>query len=129
MPSSSDATRVLAADLMDALEHAHVDYVEKPWGWEMVVRLDPGTLLKVIHVCGQERTSLQRHELKEEVIMVLDGEGGPKDQNGECLAHRGQATRIVPGQVHRSVGSCVLLEVSTNYPEDVIRIHDDYRRP
>lgn len=122
----------LAAQLLDTLEAAVVREVEKPWGFEQII--DCGAfLLKVIFVDEGQRTSLQHHEVKEEVQIVSDAEqdGGMYLYTGAAEPEHhgeGEIVRVPPGVIHRTVGPCVLIEITTPENDDVIRHADDYDR-
>jgi D-lyxose ketol-isomerase len=49
----------------------------------------------------------------------------------ELVLDTGESFRVRPGTLHRfsaDFGDVVLLEVSTDHPEDVVRLEDDYNR-
>ncbi len=49
----------------------------------------------------------------------------------EEILEEGEAYRVRPMTIHRFAanhGDVTLLEVSTDYPEDVVRLEDDYKR-
>ena len=120
--------------------------VEKPWGYEEIWAKTDAYVGKIINIKLGHRLSLQYHELKEETIRVIDGvlyvwEG--KDSDCEPLKLlKGQTYHVKPGQVHRfgsinerghsnvldqEIG-CSIVEVSTNFLDDVVRLEDDYNR-
>jgi mannose-6-phosphate isomerase-like protein (cupin superfamily) len=117
--------RSSVVEMLDALEDARVTTVVKPWGTEVIIDAKH-FMLKLITVTDGNRTSLQRHTVKDEVIAVIDGEGG--------VWHDGWTTkapgvvRNVPGTVHRTVGPVRLIEVTTPQNDDVVRLEDDYGR-
>jgi mannose-6-phosphate isomerase-like protein (cupin superfamily) len=132
MPSSVVEYQDLA-DLLLTAKGSSV--VVKPWGSEIVIELN-NALLKWIRVQAGSRTSLQYHERKREVIYVLAA--GPssagvhvQDSDDPALVQvysADEAVAIDPGRVHRSVGPCTLLEITTKDNEDVVRVEDDYGR-
>ena len=103
--------------------------VWRPWG---VMRwLDaPGHDLTVkhLHVEDGHRTSLQRHDRKDELIVITGG-GGFIDVAGTRWHGEGCAVRILPGWDHRVTGPLDYLEISS-YDDgaDTIRLADDYGR-
>lgn len=104
----------------------------KPWGAEFVIEL-AGYLVKVIVVNEGEMTSLQYHKEKEEVQYVLDTGGGfVKGVGDGALLIEGvvqpmwTAIPIADHVIHRTIGPEVHLEISTNHPDDVVRIADAY---
>tara|TARA_Y100001968_G_scaffold108379_1_gene97994 strand:+ start:1050 stop:1394 length:345 start_codon:yes stop_codon:yes gene_type:complete len=108
--------------------------IDKPWGFEKIWafsdRVD-GYVGKIIHINEGHRLSLQKHEKKEETILVLDGELEVVLSNGVLFLSANDTFHIIPGTIHRFCahnGACTLIEVSTKELEDVIRIEDDYGR-
>lgn len=123
-------TRSFADELLREAVHARIQHVEKPWGREYVLRIGDA-LLKVIQVNEGGRTSLQHHERKREVIFVLGGDGvveGTHDQRPDLRDRPSRPYLVVPGQMHRSVGPLLLLEITTDDDDDVVRHRDDYGR-
>lgn len=112
--------------------------IEKPWGHEEIWAQTEDYVGKILHINKGERLSLQFHNEKEETIRVMSGvleviysrtkDGKMKSE----ILEPGQSFHISPLMVHRfcaSQGTDVdLVEVSTNYLEDVERIEDDYDR-
>lgn len=145
MCETPSATSSLAADVLDQLEHATLEPIEKEWGVELVVRFGDA-LLKVIVVDPGHRTSLQHHVRKDEVHIIL--EDGPEEDDSAVRAQGylttylphtdhtdvvinhgvGKIVRVRPGTMHRATGPLVMLEVSTDHPDDVVRHQDDYGR-
>lgn len=118
--------------LRPAVDETHVD---KPWGHENRWAITDRYLGKVLHIKAGEALSLQYHHFKDESILVtrgtmdLDLEG----DDGTLQRHRlrpGDARRILPGRRHRmtAVEDCDVFEVSTPYPDDVVRLEDRYGR-
>ena len=108
--------------------------VEKPWGREIWYAHTGQYAGKVLHVNAGHRLSLQKHDIKEETLYLLSGkvtltygtEEGTETYTWEC----GQFVHIPPETVHRfeAVEDSVLLEVSTPFLDDVVRLEDDYKR-
>lgn len=128
-------TRSSVDKLLDSITVAGVDYahVVKPWGAmnELTIR-DPGRpkddlLMKEITVHEGHRTSLQYHEHKDEVIVILDGHGQVECGDAVFIG-QGNVIRITPWTPHRVTGPLRYLEFSTNFPNDVVRMKDDYGR-
>ncbi len=121
--------------------------IEKPWGYEEIWGDVPGKYLgKTLHINMKNRLSLQYHQEKEETIYVIRGvltliigewqevdDRMPNEQLVQ-VKHKlgpGECYHIKPGTVHRfcaEKGDVVLAEVSTYYPDDVVRLKDDYNR-
>lgn len=90
---------------------------EKPWGYELEVPTARKTIqLKYIRVEDGHQTSLQYHVHKDECVLYMDEPAllSPK--------------HVAPGTYHRESGPRSYVEASTYYPNDVIRIEDDYGR-
>lgn len=109
--------------------------VDKPWGHEEIWAESPDYLGKVLVILAGHRLSLQHHVTKDETIRVEDGQLDLVLENeaGELETHRlgpGQSARIVPGRRHRfvAVTDCRVYEVSSAFPDDVVRHQDDYGR-
>lgn len=120
--------------LVRALAGATYEHVAKPWGVEHVLTLpNGGGILKVIHVRAGHQTSLQHHDVKEEITFVLDADGvrGGVHVEDQCWTRhvgRGVRVHLKPGTVHRTIGACLLLEATTPENDDVVRHVDDYGR-
>jgi len=109
--------------------------VEKPWGYELIWAHTDQYVGKILHVNSGEALSLQYHEVKDETIFLLTGEmkfwAGPSvDELEEVALGAGEAFRVKPGTVHRmeAITECDILEASTPYLDDVVRIQDRYGR-
>ena len=121
--------------------------IEKPWGYEEIWGNVPGKYLgKTLHINMKNRLSLQYHEKKEETIYVLRGILTLIIEKREVFDNRmpnekltkikyklgpGEYYHIEPGVVHRFCaegGDVVIAEVSTHFPNDVVRLEDDYNR-
>lgn len=125
------------AGLFEILLRGEVTRVDKPWGREFIVATDD-FLLKVIEVFEGQRTSLQHHEEKTEIHWLLDGTGYLYVQSDDeteqakidTLVGERPSTGVFvkPQIIHRAVGPLLILEISTNHPDDVVRHNDDYGR-
>ena len=112
--------------------------IDKPWGFEEIWAQTDDYVGKILHINKGQRLSLQYHREKEETIRVLSGilevvHSRHKDGRlKSTILREGEIFHVVPMTVHRfcaSQGTDVeLLEVSTNYLEDVVRLEDDYSR-
>ena len=111
--------------------------IKKPWGYEEIWGNVPGKYLgKTLHINMKNRLSLQKHLKKEETIYVIRGVLTLEIQNilGDLKKINlgpGEYYHIPPKTIHRFAaekGDVVLAEVSTYYPDDVVRIEDDYDR-
>ncbi len=112
--------------------------IKKPWGHEEIWAQTEDYVGKILHIKEGHRLSLQFHNKKEETIKVLDGvlevvySSRRDGQLKSRILQEGESFHIFPLMIHRfcaSQGTDVdLVEVSTNYLEDVERVEDDYNR-
>ena len=106
--------------------------IKKPWGWEEIWADVPGKYLgKTININMKQRLSLQYHEKKEETIYVMRGVLVLYVEDKKIDLGPGQCYHIPPKTIHRfsaEKGDVALAEVSTYYPDDVVRLEDDYNR-
>ncbi len=112
--------------------------VEKPWGKEIWWAHARGKYMgKTLEINDGCRLSLQLHREKDETIYVLKGRltlfySEQKDGRlNEKILEEGEAFRVRPFMIHRFAahhGDVTLLEVSTDFPNDVVRLEDDYDR-
>ena len=108
---------------------------DKPWGYEILWAHTDRYVGKILHIEPGQLLSLQYHEQKHESIYVLRGrmifryrdEGGQL-QEREMIA--GQAQQVPTGLVHQfeALERTDVLEASTPYLDDVIRLKDKYGR-
>ncbi len=112
--------------------------VEKPWGREEIWGDVPGKYLgKTLHINMRQRLSLQYHNNKEETIYVVRGvlvlhiKNRFTENVKKINLGPGECYHIPPKTIHRfsaEKGDVVLTEVSTYFPDDVVRLEDDYDR-
>jgi mannose-6-phosphate isomerase-like protein (cupin superfamily) len=109
--------------------------VDKPWGHELIWAQTERYVGKVLVIETGQRLSLQRHEIKDETILVHSGRLRLylEDDAGVVREQElgpGEAARIVTGRIHRfeAIERCELIEVSTPELDDVIRLQDDFVR-
>lgn len=129
---------------METLEHgtggltrfaAATSRVDKPWGYEHIYAVTPDYCGKLLFVRAGEALSLQLHRCKDETIYVQSGRahfeiGESPDALESGVVAPGEGFRIRPGVVHRlrAIEDTLLLEVSTPYLDDVVRLEDRYGR-
>ena len=109
--------------------------IDKPWGHEEIWAQTPHYLGKMLYINSGHRLSRQYHEKKVETIQILMGTltleiGEGLDMVSHHLGY-GDTFHIPVGTVHRMCaydGNVKLVEVSTSYPNDVVRLEDDYAR-
>jgi oxalate decarboxylase/phosphoglucose isomerase-like protein (cupin superfamily) len=115
----------------------YVMKIEKPWGFELI--FSDGTskvTSKILHITRGRRSSLQYHEIKEEILTLLSGDGilELEDQNGQLQKFNMELRKsyiIAPNQIHRfSAGAddCEIMESSTPEEGNTVRLEDDYGR-
>jgi len=109
--------------------------VEKPWGYEIWWAVTDEYVGKLLHVNRGHRLSLQYHERKDETSYLLSGrlllvQGESLDSLADAEVHPGQAWRNQPGVIHtiEALEDSDVLEASTPFLDDVIRLKDDYGR-
>jgi mannose-6-phosphate isomerase len=110
--------------------------VEKPWGHELIWALTDEYCGKLLHVKAGQSLSLQFHREKDESWFVQAGRARIElgDAGQAVLAEEvvgpGAAFHYPPGTVHRvtALEDTTILEVSTPYPDDVVRLADAYGR-
>jgi mannose-6-phosphate isomerase-like protein (cupin superfamily) len=109
--------------------------VEKPWGWELVWAEADAYVGKLLFVRAGESLSLQYHEVKDESWLVQEGRALLElgEVGGELESVEigpGDTFRYRPRTVHRvtAIEDTLVIEVSTNHLEDVVRLGDRYGR-
>ena len=113
--------------------------IKKPWGSEKIWGdIKERCIGKILYIDHGHQLSRQYHEKKEEVIHVIEGNlrleigENPDGSPGQVfIGGPGFSYHIPPGVIHRfcaPFNNCTLMEISTYFPEDVIRLKDDYNR-
>lgn len=115
----------------------NTEKIEKPWGYEIIWahNKNAGYVSKILFIEAGKKTSKQFHKIKEETVYVLSGILTliiSKDDT-ECFyfLKKGESFHIEANLVHRFYAEFVdveLVETSTDYLEDVIRLEDEYGR-
>ena len=104
----------------------------KPWGHEKLWAKTSDYVGKLLFIKSGHRLSKQYHEHKEETVYVLSGVLSVYDSEDKIThVHPGESFHVSPGQIHRfgaNYSNVELMEVSTNYLQDVVRLEDDYER-
>ncbi len=116
-------------------EQADMIRVPKPWGGELWFANQPGYVGKILKIKAGHRYSLQFHERKTETQYLLSGKvrfliGDTVDSLKEVILLPGDKLDVYPEMVHRAeaLEDAEIMEVSTNYLEDVVKLEDDYGR-
>ena len=116
--------------------------VMKPWGEEVIWTNTDKYIGKLLIINEGEELSLQYHEQKTETMLILDGkvevEFSPKDNpsTAKHILGKGDTIHIEPGTIHRlravetdeGFNDVLIVEISTNFPKDIIRLEDKYGR-
>jgi mannose-6-phosphate isomerase len=110
-------------------------HIPKPWGHEIWWAATDEYVGKILHVNKSHRLSLQYHEIKDETCYVLSGRlilvQGEDDQSlSERIVSVGDVWRNRPGMIHtiEALEDSDVLEASTPYLDDVVRLSDNYGR-
>ena len=109
--------------------------VDKPWGHELIWAHTDRYVGKILVIETGRRLSLQRHEIKDETILVRSGRLRLflEDDAGvvrESELGPGEHRRVETGRIHRyeAIERCELIEISTPELDDVVRLEDDFGR-
>ena len=109
--------------------------VDKPWGHELIWAQTEAYVGKILVIEAGRRLSLQRHEVKDESILVSSGRLRLflEDDAGVVQIEElgpGDHRRVATGRIHRyeAIERCELIEVSTPELDDVVRLEDDFGR-
>lgn len=111
-------------------ELTSANVLERPWGEELLLGVSSGNYtFKKLMIRAGEKGGLQYHRMKDEMAFVCSGELIVRyvDERGilsEKLFREGQAFHFPPGCIHQeeAVTDCMLLEVSTPYLNDRVRV-------
>ena len=109
---------------------------QKPWGYELILAPEDDEIMaKILHVSQGHRCSLQYHEQKKEVLVLISGRAkiifGPDQKNlssEEMIPNKGYF--ISPSLIHRfqAITDCDIFEASTPERGTTLRLEDDYQR-
>jgi len=109
--------------------------VDKPWGHELIWAHTDRYVGKVLVIETGRRLSLQKHERKDEAILVQSGRLllSLEDDAGVVQVEElgpGDHRHVPTGRIHRyeAIERCELIEVSTPELDDVVRLEDDFGR-
>jgi mannose-6-phosphate isomerase len=116
-------------------EHSQPRRVEKPWGYEIWWAVTDQYVGKILHVNKGHRLSLQYHKQKDETSYVLSGslllvQGDSEGTLTERPVTIGDVWHNSPGVIHtvEAVEDSDVLEASTPFLDDVVRLKDNYGR-
>jgi quercetin dioxygenase-like cupin family protein len=108
--------------------------VDKPWGHELIWAKTDRYVGKLLHIHAGGRLSRQYHRVKDETLLMVEGEMdleiGPVGSLELRRMRRGDVFHVAPGTIHRMIAitDVDLVEVSTPELDDVVRIEDAYGR-
>jgi mannose-6-phosphate isomerase-like protein (cupin superfamily) len=109
--------------------------VNKPWGREEIWIETDSYVGKDLFINEGSRLSLQYHEKKEETLRLMFGQvkvtyGKDKDNLETFIMEVDDIFHVPPGTIHRfeAMENSCLLEISTTFLDDVVRLEDDYNR-
>lgn len=103
----------------------------KKWGHEELLGKKPGSyMFKRLLLKQGKRTSLHFHKEKQETLLVISGALKVLIDGRTTVLGEGDYINIAPYSVHRMEAEtdCLYVEGSTDHPEDVVRLEDDYGR-
>ena len=109
---------------------------QTPWGHELLIASNDLYVVKQLFIKAGKRLSLQVHEERFEHITLVSGGAQMYMETTQGLTNFLMSpmtpVEVAPGTMHRISAldeeDAVLVEVSTNHPDDIIRIDDDYGR-
>jgi NDP-sugar pyrophosphorylase family protein len=113
----------------EAVKMEYTNRVDKPWGYEKIVKSDKKRMEKLIYIMAGYRTSLHYHEVRDERLRVLRGTGLIEYKGGRRKRFKkGSEIHIKPGTVHSLLAeeNALFHETSTFHPNDVVRVKDFY---
>ena len=109
--------------------------IDKPWGHELIWAETERYVGKLLVIETGKRLSLQRHEVKDESILVTAGRLRLylEDEDGTVRVEElvtGDHRHVRTGRIHRyeAIERTELMEVSTPELDDVVRLEDDFGR-
>lgn len=106
--------------------------MDKPWGKYVVLEDTGDHWIKKLHVDGGARLSLQAHEHRSEIWVVLSGKIEATKGATKHELEAGDMIKIEKQERHRIAGieTAVVLEVAFGrvIEDDIVRFEDDYGR-
>lgn len=105
--------------------------VMKPWGKEIWFVDNEHYLGKLIVVQKGGRLSKQYHQKKQETFFSIKGKFVAEVNGKEHIVNERCPITIYPGDVHRVSApfeDVEIIEISTPFSDDIVRIADDYGR-
>lgn len=112
-----------------------MEFINKPWGHEIVWASTDLYLGKILHINAGHMISLHHHDQKDETLYVYKGKVDVliEDNDGNMRSHiynESSTIHIPVGIKHRiiAVTDAELLEVAAPFPNDLTRFEDHYGR-
>ena len=109
-----------------------MERIEKPWGYEIVLKRGAGIAIKELHIKQGEKISVQSHVQKNEVWMIAEGPAAVVfSKQAWRLAQAGEIILIPAGTVHcvwAKDNDVVIWEMQHGSDDDIIRYYDKYGR-
>lgn len=106
--------------------------VAKPWGGYTILKKSHELWIKKLYIKKGERISLQSHEMRTEIWVVLSGEVEAQIGNSHHVAGPDAVIIIPQNSKHRLTGitdACVMEFAQGVVQEhDIVRYEDDYGR-
>lgn len=105
---------------------------DRPWGSFEVIEEEENYWIKKIFVRAGEALSLQSHENRSEIWVVIEGEIEAQKNDNKVVLSSGECIKIEKREKHRIRGirNTLLVEIALGSPkeEDIIRYEDSYGR-
>ena len=106
---------------------------KRPWGNFKIIHQEPGITIKIISVKANQRLSLQNHQERDEMWLLLTGQAIYQLDEIQQPLIKGISEVIPRHFKHRLIAGekgCRILEISFGKfnENDIIRYEDDYNR-
>lgn len=106
--------------------------VYRPWGGYRILRKNPHLWVKRLYVKGDQRMSLQSHQQRDEVWIVLSGQIDAEVGGHHYQVGPDEVVFVPKNRKHRitAITDACILEVAygTVLERDIVRYDDDYGR-
>lgn len=112
----------------------HFNLLPRPWGSVFSMVENEKVSVKILYLNPGEALSFHKHNVRDEIFLVLDKQVQLQIGCKKILLERGNSFRVPAGMKHRLTGlnvPCRILEISRNYysqEEDIDRFEDKYGR-
>lgn len=112
--------------------HKEQRIVSKPWGGYMILKKCRGLWVKKLFIRKGQRLSLQSHELRSEIWVVISGTVDAQIGNSHRLVGPDEVIFIAPNLRHRlsAITDACVMEMAQGrvLEHDIVRYDDDYGR-